>query len=45
MKNDVFWDVDAVSLVRIDVSEESIDSIMRMERISELLTTLAVTSN
>jgi hypothetical protein len=34
-----------VDLVRTDVSEELIDSIMRVTRISELETVLAVTSN
>jgi hypothetical protein len=42
MKNAVFWDV---TLVRKDVSEESIVSIIRMKKISELITELAVTSN
>jgi hypothetical protein len=45
MKNDVFWDVNAVSLVRSDVSEELSTSFIRVTRISELGTTLAVTSN
>jgi hypothetical protein len=34
-----------VSLINTDVSEERIDSIISTERISELGTTLAVTSN
>jgi hypothetical protein len=34
-----------VALVRTDVSEESIASIIRMESIGELGTTLAITSN
>jgi hypothetical protein len=34
-----------VALVRTDVSEESIASIIRVTRIGELGTTLAVTSN
>jgi hypothetical protein len=44
MKNDVFWDVTA-RLVRTDVSEELSASIIRVTRIGELGTTLAVTSN
>jgi hypothetical protein len=42
MKNTVFWDV---ALVRTNVSEECVASIIRVTRISELGTTLAVTSN
>jgi hypothetical protein len=42
MKNGVFWDV---ALVRTDVSEELNASIIRVTRIGELGTTLAVTSN
>jgi hypothetical protein len=42
MKNAVFRDV---TLVRTDVSEERISSVMREERINELGTMLAVTSN
>jgi hypothetical protein len=34
-----------VALVRVDISEEHVSSIIRMERISELGTTFAVTSN
>jgi hypothetical protein len=34
-----------VALVRTDVSEECIASIIRVERISKIGTTLAVTSN
>jgi hypothetical protein len=45
MKNGVFWYVTRVALVRTDVSEERIASIIRMTRIGELRTTLAVTSN
>jgi hypothetical protein len=46
MKNGVFWDVAlCVVLVRTDVSEERSASIIRVTRISELGTTLAVTSN
>jgi hypothetical protein len=42
LKNGVFWDE---SLVRTDVSEEVSASFIRMTRICELGTTLAVTSN
>jgi hypothetical protein len=42
MKNAVFWDV---ALVTIDVSEDRIAFIIRVNRNSELGTTLAVTSN
>jgi hypothetical protein len=45
MKNVVFWDVTSVALVRTDVSEERIASIIRVSRIGELGTTLTVTSN
>jgi hypothetical protein len=45
MKNAVFWAVMSVALVRTDVSEECITSIIRVTKISELGTTLAVTSN
>jgi hypothetical protein len=45
MKNAVFWDVTPLALVRTDVSEERIASIIRVTRIGELGTTLAVTSN
>jgi hypothetical protein len=45
MKNGVFWDVNALSLVRTNVSEKSITSIIRMRIISVLGTTLAVTTN
>jgi hypothetical protein len=34
-----------VALVRINISEESVTSIIRVTRIGELGTTLAVTSN
>jgi hypothetical protein len=44
MKNGVFWDVRSVALVKTDVSEE-ISAIIRVTRIGELQTTLAVTSN
>jgi hypothetical protein len=42
MKNTVFWDV---TLVRTDVLEESIASIIRVTKIGELGTALAVTRN
>jgi hypothetical protein len=45
MKNGVFWDVTRVALVRTDVSEELSASFIRVTRIGELGTTLAVTSN
>jgi hypothetical protein len=45
MKNGVFWDVKCVALVRIEVSEELSASFIRVTRIDELGTTLAVTSN
>jgi hypothetical protein len=46
MKNAVLWDVTRrVALVRTDVSEELSASIIRLTRIGELGTTLAVTSN
>jgi hypothetical protein len=45
MKNAVFWDVTPCALVRADVSEEHIASIFWVRIISELGTTLAVTSN
>jgi hypothetical protein len=45
MKNGVFWDVTSVALVRIDVLEELSAPFIRMARIGELGTTLAVTSN
>jgi hypothetical protein len=44
MKNAVFWDVRGVALVRTDVSEERIGSIIRVKRSSEIGTKLAVTS-
>jgi hypothetical protein len=44
MKNGVFWDVSPCGSCNIDVSGESIASIIRMKRIGEL-ETLAVTSN
>jgi hypothetical protein len=45
MKNGVSWDVRRVARVRIDVSEELNASFIRVTRIGELGTTLAVTSN
>jgi hypothetical protein len=45
MKNGVFWDVSRVALVRTDGSEELSASFIRVTRIGELGTTLAVTSN
>jgi hypothetical protein len=44
-RNAVFWDVMPVTLTRADVLEGYIASIIRVTRISELGTTLAVTSN
>jgi hypothetical protein len=45
LKNGVFWMLRRVALVRTDVSEELSASFSRVTRISELRTTLAVTSN
>jgi hypothetical protein len=45
MKNGVFWDVRHVALVRTNVSEELSASFIRVTRISDLGTTLPVTSN
>jgi hypothetical protein len=45
VKNAVFWDVTLWGFVRTDVSEERIASIIRVERISEIGTKLAVTIN
>jgi hypothetical protein len=45
MKNGILWDVMLLALVRTDVSEELSASFIRMTRIGELGTTLAVTSN
>jgi hypothetical protein len=36
MQNVIFWDANRVVLVRIDVSEERIASIIRVERIGGL---------
>jgi hypothetical protein len=44
MKNAVFRDVSGVTLVRTDVSEEAIASMIRVTRIDDLGTMLAVTS-
>jgi hypothetical protein len=44
MKSGVFWDVTRVALLRTDVSEELSASFIRVTRIVELGTTLAVTS-
>jgi hypothetical protein len=45
MKNAVFWDVMPCGSYRNHVSEELSPSIIRMTRIGELGTTLAITSN
>jgi hypothetical protein len=45
LKNDVFWDVRLLAFVRTDVSEELSASFIRVTRIGELETTIAVTSN
>jgi hypothetical protein len=45
MKNAVLWDVTRDALVRTDISEERIASIIMVTRIDELGTTLAVISN
>jgi hypothetical protein len=44
MKNSVFWDVTPWGHLRVDVLEEPNVSIIRVTRIGELGTTLAVTS-
>jgi hypothetical protein len=44
-KNGVFWDVTPCGSCKTDVSEELIASFIRVTRIGELGTTLAVTSN
>jgi hypothetical protein len=44
LENAVMWDVIRMALVRIDISEERIAPIIRVKRISELETTLTVTS-
>jgi hypothetical protein len=45
MKNVVFWDVTPCALVGTDVSEEHKASIIKVTRIGELGTTLAVASD
>jgi hypothetical protein len=45
MKNGVFWDVTLCALVRADVSEELSASFIRVTRLGELGTSLAVTRN
>jgi hypothetical protein len=45
MKNAFLWTRDGVGFVTTNVLEERITSIFRAERIKELATTLAVTSN
>jgi hypothetical protein len=45
VKNSVFWMLRHVALVRTDVSEELRAFIIRVTRIGELGTTLAVTGN
>jgi hypothetical protein len=45
MSNGVFWDVMPCGSVRTDVSEELSPSIIRVTRIGELGTTIAVTIN
>jgi hypothetical protein len=45
MNNGVFWDFTRVALLRTDVSEELSASFIRVARIGELGSTLAVTSN
>jgi hypothetical protein len=45
MKNAVFWHIDRVTLVITDVSKDRIAYIVKVTRIGELGTTLAVTSN
>jgi hypothetical protein len=44
MENVVFWDVAPYGSLATNVSEKRIISIIRVKRISELETTLAVTS-
>jgi hypothetical protein len=45
MKNGVFWDDTRIALVRSDISEDCITSIIRVKRIGELGTTLTIASN
>jgi hypothetical protein len=44
-KNVIFWDVRRVTLVRTVVSEKRIALIIRVKRVGEIGTTLALTSN
>jgi hypothetical protein len=45
MKNGVLWELRCVALVRTDVSVEHRATVLRMSRIGELGTMVAVTSN
>jgi hypothetical protein len=45
MKNAVFWDVNPAALVITHVSGECFVSVIRVKRIGDLGTMLAVTSN
>jgi hypothetical protein len=45
IENAVFWGVIPSVLIRTNVSEESIVFMIKVKRISELVTTLAVISN
>jgi hypothetical protein len=45
VKNAIFWDVTPCGLVRTEVSEDRITSIIRVTKIGKLGTMLAVTSN
>jgi hypothetical protein len=45
MKNAVFWDVTPLAFVISDVSEERIESSIRLTRIRELVTTLGVNNS
>jgi hypothetical protein len=45
MKNGVFWDVTPCDSLRTEVSQELSASFVRVTRLDELGTTLAVTSN
>jgi hypothetical protein len=45
MTNGVFWDVSRVALIRADVSGELSAFFIRVTRIGELGTTLALSSN
>jgi hypothetical protein len=45
MKNGIFWDVRRVALIRTDVWEERSASFIRVTRMGEVGTTLAVTNN